>query len=71
MNWTVYLSGEIHTDWRQQIMQGAKLLDLPVTFTSAVTNHEASDGMRRLMRAIVLRLASLISPCTTRKLFTR
>ena len=24
MNWTVYLSGEIHTDWREQIMQGAK-----------------------------------------------
>ena len=44
MNCTVYLSGEIHTDWRQQIMQGAKLLGLPLTFTSAVTNHEASDA---------------------------
>jgi len=43
-NWTVYLSGEIHTDWRQQIMDGAKTNDLPVTFTSAVTNHEASDA---------------------------
>ncbi len=42
--WTVYLSGEIHTDWRQQIMQGAKENDLPITFTSAVTNHEASDA---------------------------
>ena len=44
MNWTVYLSGEIHTDWRQQIMQGAQALNLPVTFTSAVTDHEASDA---------------------------
>lgn len=44
MNWTVYLSGEIHTDWRQQIMQGAEANKLPVAFTSAVTNHEASDA---------------------------
>jgi len=44
MNWTVYLSGEIHTDWREQIMQGAKALNLPTTFTSAVTNHDASDA---------------------------
>jgi YtoQ family protein len=44
MNWTVYLSGEIHTDWRAQIMQGAKASNLPVAFTSAVTDHEASDA---------------------------
>ena len=44
MNWTIYLSGEIHTDWRQQIMQGAEANNLPVVFTSAVTNHEASDA---------------------------
>ena len=44
MNWTVYLSGEIHTDWRAQIMQGAKASNLPVVFTSAVTDHEASDA---------------------------
>ena len=44
MNWIVYLSGEIHTDWRQQIMQGAESNKLPVTFTSAVTDHEASDA---------------------------
>jgi YtoQ family protein len=43
-NWTVYLSGEIHTDWRQQIMDGAAKSELPVVFTSAVTNHEASDA---------------------------
>ena len=44
MNWTIYLSGEIHTDWREQIMAGAKKNNLPVTFTSAVTDHEASDA---------------------------
>ena len=42
--WTVYLSGEIHTDWREQIQQGAESSGLPVAFTSAVTNHEASDA---------------------------
>ena len=44
MQWTVYLSGEIHTDWREQIQQGAEANGMPVTFTSAVTDHEASDA---------------------------
>jgi len=37
----VYLSGEIHTDWREQIIDGAK--DLDVTFSGPVTDHAASD----------------------------
>jgi len=41
MTLNVYLSGEIHTDWRDQIIEGAK--DLDVTFNSAVTDHAASD----------------------------
>ena len=44
MSWTVYLSGEIHTDGREQIITGAQALNLPVTFTSAVTDHDASDA---------------------------
>ncbi|MGD8497632.1 MAG: YtoQ family protein [Chromatiales bacterium] len=44
MNWNVYLSGEIHTNWREQIIEGARGLDLPVTFSSAVTDHAASDA---------------------------
>ena len=44
MTWTVYLSGEIHTDWREQIKTGAKTLDLDIEFTSAVTHHESSDA---------------------------
>ena len=51
MNWNVYLSGEIHTDWRQQLIDGATALDLPVVFTSAVTNHEASDAAGDLLGA--------------------
>ena len=37
----VYLSGEIHTDWRDRIVNGAR--DLDVTFTAPVTDHAASD----------------------------
>lgn len=44
MTWTVYLSGEIHTDWRDQIRDGVAALDLPVVLTSAVTDHDASDA---------------------------
>ena len=42
--WQVYLSGEIHTDWREQIIRGAEKLNLPVQFSSAVTHHDASDA---------------------------
>ena len=44
MNWNIYLSGEIHTDWRQKIKAGCAAHNLSVTFTSAVTDHEASDA---------------------------
>lgn len=43
MTWNVYLSGEIHTDWREQIAAGAKVAGLDVTFSGPVTHHEASD----------------------------
>ncbi|WP_461480511.1 YtoQ family protein [Porticoccus sp.] len=42
--WQVYLSGEIHTDWREQIVSGAQAQALPITFSSAVTDHQASDA---------------------------
>ena len=41
MTWTIYLSGEIHSDWRERIEQGAA--DLDVEFTAPVTDHSASD----------------------------
>ena len=37
----IYLSGEIHTDWRDKIIQGSQGLE--VTFTGPVTDHAASD----------------------------
>lgn len=43
MTWSVYLSGEIHTNWREEIAQGAKSADLPVHFTAPITDHAASD----------------------------
>jgi len=44
MTWNVYLSGEIHSDWREQIIDGVTQLELPVRFSSAVTDHDASDA---------------------------
>ena len=41
--WKVYLSGEIHSDWRQQIVEGAAVEELPVEFSGPVTDHGASD----------------------------
>ncbi len=41
--WRIYLSGEIHTDWRDQIEAKAFTAALPVTFSAPVTNHEFSD----------------------------
>lgn len=49
MSWTVYLSGEIHSDWREQIKQGCDTHNLPVILTSAVTDHEASDAAGDLL----------------------
>ena len=43
MSWHVYLSGEIHTDWRERIEQGAQDAGLDVDFTGPVTDHAASD----------------------------
>ena len=42
-NWTVYLSGEIHSDWRERISEGSKGAGLPIDFVSPVTDHESSD----------------------------
>lgn len=44
MEWVVYLSGEIHTDWREQIASAVAARGLPLSFTSAVTDHAASDA---------------------------
>lgn len=51
MQWNVYLSGEIHTDWREQIIQGCQQHGLNILFTSAVTDHDASDAAGDLLGA--------------------
>ena len=44
MKYVVYLSGEIHSDWREQIISGCEQKGLDIQFTSAITNHDASDA---------------------------
>ena len=41
--WHVYLSGEIHSDWRKRIEDGAAEAGLPVVFSAPITDHAASD----------------------------
>lgn len=41
--WNVYLSGEIHSNWRNKIKGAAKKAKMPVDFFSPVTDHKASD----------------------------
>lgn len=43
MGMQVYLSGEIHTDWRDQVIKGAETSGLDVVFSGPVTDHDASD----------------------------
>ena len=45
MSWQVYLSGEIHTDWRDRIEQGAEAAGLDVDFIGPITDHAASDDV--------------------------
>lgn len=42
-NWTVYLSGEIHTDWRERIVSACETAGLAIDFISPVTDHGRSD----------------------------
>lgn len=50
MTWTVYLAGEIHSDWRTEIMNRINQKNLPILFTGPVTHHANSDdcGVRIL-----------------------
>lgn len=50
MKYSIYLSGEIHSDWRERITNGLKEHGVNANIYSPVTNHEASDevGVRIL-----------------------
>jgi YtoQ family protein len=43
--WSVYLSGEIHSDWRRRIADGVRDAGLPVELLAPVTDHGASDDV--------------------------
>ena len=43
-SWTVYLSGEIHSDWRERIHAGVEAAGLAVELVSPVTDHQTSDN---------------------------
>lgn len=45
MELTVYLAGQIHDDWREQVEQKAKEKNLPLTFVAPQTNHDLSDNI--------------------------
>ena len=40
----IYLAGEIHTNWREEIIELSKQEKLDVTFTYPVTDHQSSDN---------------------------
>ena len=42
-HWVVYLSGEIHSDWRERIKTGTEEADLNISFVNPVTDHAKSD----------------------------
>ena len=39
----VYLAGEIHTNWREEIIENCKKENLDIQFSSPVTDHPSSD----------------------------
>ena len=43
--WNVYLSGEIHSDWRERIADGVRAAGLDVNLLAPVTDHGASDDV--------------------------
>ncbi len=49
MSMSVYLSGEIHTDWREEIVAGCRDAGLDIRFSAPVTDHEASDDCGALI----------------------
>lgn len=51
MSFYVYLSGEIHTNWREEIEAGAAKKGLDIVFTAPVTHHESSDAAGDMLQA--------------------
>ena len=49
MSMSVYLSGEIPTNWREEIVAGCREAGLDIQFSAPVTDHEASDDCGALI----------------------
>ncbi len=49
--WSVYLAGEVHSNWRQQIADGVAAAGLPITLCGPVTDHAASDAAGDMLGA--------------------
>lgn len=45
MQLTVYLAGEIHSQWREEIKEKSQSLKAPVTFVGPMENHDRSDNI--------------------------
>ncbi|SDH72604.1 YtoQ family protein [Alteribacillus bidgolensis] len=45
MELNVYLAGQIHDDWREEIRQKAEEMELPLHFTAPMENHDRSDNI--------------------------
>jgi len=45
MSYTIYLSGEIHSDWREQIKQGITDNQLDIEVLTPITDHDNSDNI--------------------------
>lgn len=45
MSYTIYLSGEIHSDWREQIKQGIIDKQLDIEVLTPITDHDTSDNV--------------------------
>lgn len=43
MELIVYLAGEIHTDWRDELKNKVRALRLPISFVGPMENHDRSD----------------------------
>ncbi|MDE4084855.1 YtoQ family protein [Planococcus maritimus] len=45
MRLTVYLAGEIHSSWREEIKKKSLALNLPVDFVGPMEDHDRSDNI--------------------------
>ena len=61
MIWNIYLSGEIHSDWREKIKTGLKAANLPVNLTSPLITLQVM-----IVATVSLVLKILLSGKTTR-----